>query len=99
MLFLNFAGFCNIKIDHSWLLNLFKINGSVESLLRQINGRKDNKQERKRNRVCTRKKSMFVCLLRWLTGIDLCRLIIQAPSWQCPGIRWKNVNLSIKKLL
>ncbi len=54
-------------------MNLFKINGKVKNPQTQINEPKENKGKRKRIRVFTRKKSMFICLLRWLAGSD--------PAW------------------
>jgi hypothetical protein len=61
------------------LLNLFKIIGRVKNSQTQINERKENKGKRKRIRACSRKKSMFICLLRWLAGILFGSELIKFP--------------------
>ncbi len=60
-------------------MNLFKIIGRVKNSQTQINERKENKGKRKRIRVFTRKKSMFICLLRWFAGVLFGSELIKFP--------------------
>ncbi len=60
-------------------MNLFKIIGRVKNSQIQINERKENKGKRKGIRVFTRKKSMFICLLRWLAGVLFGSELIKFP--------------------
>jgi hypothetical protein len=45
----------------------------------QINERKEIKGKRKEIRVFIRKKSMFICLLRWLAGVLFGSKLIKFP--------------------
>ncbi len=53
--------------------------GRVKNSQTQINERNENKGKRKRIRVFTRKRSIFICLLRWLAGVLFGSEIIKFP--------------------